>query len=205
METGPHDLRTSTRGDRECFDDRGSFDEIAQRHRATLHHLARRLAPIGVEPEDIVQESLIRAYRAFHQFRGDCSLQSWLYRITLNVIHSQRTRRAADPLARLAAVGSDDTSAIEAIPSHEDPERAFVVRRAVAQALAALPRPSREILVLRHLRGLEYAEIAAMTGAPLGTVESRLFRARRKLRPLLASLDVQHTLPGVHGSRDSSR
>jgi RNA polymerase sigma-70 factor, ECF subfamily len=200
MEIGTHDPRPSTRGDRECFDD------IAQRHRATLHHLARRLAPIGIEPDDIVQESLIRAFRAFPQFRGDCSLQSWLYRITLNVIHSQRTRRAADPLARVAAAGADeDASPIDAIPSHEDLEHLFVVRRAVAQALAALPRPSREILVLRHLRGLEYAEIAAVTGAPLGTVESRLFRARRKLRPLLASLEAHERLPGVHGSRDSSR
>ena len=182
MDTHTLDVRTQTA----C--DHHEFDNLVRRHRAAIHRLARRLAPAGIEPEDVVQETFIRAFRGLPHFRGECGAFSWLYRIALNVLRSQRSKHSVDPLANTSAQDEGAPPYLDTIASVEDLEGRLVLRRTVAQALAALPDTSRQVIVLRHLRGLDYAEIAAAMGAPLGTIESRLFRARRKLRPLLEPL-----------------
>ena len=194
MDTHTPDARTQTA----C--DHHEFDNLVRRHRPAIHRLARRLAPTGMEPEDLVQETFIRAFRGFPHFRGDCGAFSWLYRIALNVIRSQRSKHCVDPLANTPALDDIDAPCLDTLPSVDDVEGRFVLRRSVAQALAALPDTSRQVIILRHLRGLEYTEIAATMGAPLGTIESRLFRARRKLRPLLEPLPAD---PSLHVNDNS--
>jgi RNA polymerase sigma-70 factor, ECF subfamily len=183
MDIGPDDSVSPCRHNQPCF------DELVERHGPGIQRLARRLAPPGIDPDDVAQETLLRAYRGLHTFRGDCSIRTWLYRIAVNVAQSQRDRSLRDPLAwsRYVSTHEDSQSGVGLVADN-DVERSIVLRRTIGQALAALPLAARQVIVLRHFDELAYEEIAALTGTPLGTIESRLFRARRKLRPLLEPL-----------------
>lgn len=141
------------------------------------------------ESEDLAQEAFVRAFRGIARFRGDSTFGTWIHRIAVNVIKShllQRSRRsAAAPLQEHDGAGE---SRLEGHASGEDLETAVVRRQAIDMALAELPVEQRLLVVLRDVQGLEYHEIATLTGLPIGTVESRIFRARQRLRPMLEAL-----------------
>jgi RNA polymerase sigma-70 factor (ECF subfamily) len=169
--------------------DRDAFDELVRRYQGQIVNLARAMTASDLDVDDMAQEAFVRAWRSLKGFRGDSAFRTWLYGIAMNVIRTHRGRRSkllgrfwspsadehGDPLERFA---SEDAGA----------EQSVVLRDGIDQALRALPEELREALVLRDVQGLEYREIADALDVPIGTVESRIFRARQRLRPLLAHL-----------------
>jgi RNA polymerase sigma-70 factor (ECF subfamily) len=156
------------------------FEQEALPHLDTLYRVALRLTGEAAAAEDLVQETMLRALRAWRSFQPGTNARAWLVTILRNqFINSWRTRRRAP-----AAVAFD---AIPELPDVGDPDpegRFFrdLVDEEVLAAVDALPDDFREVLVLSDMEELPYAEIAVALGVPVGTVKSRLFRARRMLQ-----------------------
>ena len=160
------------------------FEESVLPHLDAAYNLARWLAQNDGDAEDLVQEAFLRAFRFFDGFRGDSSSsRAWLLKIVRNTFYTWRAKQAHLPLG-----GLDD--AIEELECEGcDPEiiaLAGADRQLLQQALEDLPAEFREVMVLRELEGLSYKEIAMISGVPLGTVMSRLARARKRLQVSLA-------------------
>ncbi len=153
-----------------------------------MYQLVRILTAGDGDSEDLVQETFVRAFRGIGRFRGDSTFRTWLHRIAVNVIRSHATRRGRRLEMQLPEGDDDGEPALARLPSAEDLEDATVRRQMIDRALASLPEGMRLLVTLRDVQGLDYREIAAITGLPMGTVESRIFRGRRRLRPLLAPL-----------------
>lgn len=179
--------------------DARAFDLLVLKYRRRIERLIARMVRDAALVEDLAQETFIRAYRALHQFRGDAQFYTWLYRIAVNTSKKALLGMKNDPLAAgmaLAGAGDnedDETFLMAPEPMAEDtPETVLAAReiaRAVQDALDALPDDLRQALVLREMDGLSYEEIAAAMNSPVGTVRSRIFRAREavsaKVRPML--------------------
>jgi RNA polymerase sigma-70 factor (ECF subfamily) len=146
---------------------------------------------------DIAQETFIRAYRALPQFRGDSAFYTWLYRIAVNTAKKQLMELKRDVLvtesARASQDEDDDTRAVENEPSDSGTPEALLASKQIAAAVnfavEGLSEELRQAITLREIEGLSYEEIAALMNCPIGTVRSRIFRAREaiaaRLRPLL--------------------
>jgi RNA polymerase sigma factor (sigma-70 family) len=151
------------------------FRTVVLPHLDSAYGFARWLTRDPVAAQDLAQESLLRALRYFHAFRGE-EARPWLLRIVRNTWTDSVSAKGADPVSLEAA----DERASDA----PDPEQSALVgdrRRHVAAALAALPVDVREVLVLREIEDLSYKQIAGVLDLPIGTVMSRLARAREKL------------------------
>lgn len=162
--------------------DADAFEALVRRYEQRIVSLAGTLVGPG-EAEDLAQEVFVRVYRALPTFRGESAFRTWLYRIAMNVGRSYRShwwKRA--PV--WGDSGADETSAFDPEDS-ADFETTWLTRDAIERALEGLPEDLRVAVVLRDLHGLEYREISDTTGVPIGTVESRIFRARRRLRRAL--------------------
>lgn len=179
--------------------DARAFNLLVLKYRRRIERLIARMVRDSALVEDLAQETFIRAYRALHQFRGDAQFYTWLYRIAVNTSKKALLGLKNDPLAAgmaLAGAGDnedDETFLTAQEPMAEDtPETLLAAREiasAVQDALEALPEDLRQALVLREMDGLSYEEIAAAMNSPVGTVRSRIFRAREavsaKVRPML--------------------
>ena len=167
--------------------DSGAFEALVLRYQARIVNYASAMVRDAGAAEDVAQETFVRAWRGLGRFRGESSFRTWLYRIATNVARTHLDRRGRQ--ARIADRSLDDEAEpLQAgdVPSPApDPETSLVAREAIDRALAELPDELRLALVLRDVEGLDYQEIAGVTGAPIGTVESRIFRARRRMRTLL--------------------
>lgn len=170
--------------------DREAFDELVRKYQAPIVGLARSLTAGSADAEDIAQEVFVRAWRSLSGFRGDSAFRTWLHRIALNVVHSHHSR--ASRLRRFFQAPAPDQppelDAPEAAADPSDLEGNILLRDAIDKALAAIPQELRVAVVLRDVQGLDYREIADLLRVPLGTVESRIFRGRQRLRPLLEPL-----------------
>lgn len=152
-----------------------AYELLVQRHSAMAFRVALRLCGNHHDAQDIAQESLIAAWQNLSQFRADSSFSTWLYRIvTRRALNKVSRGRAADSLDLLAGIADPGTEPAD------QAERNLAVD-AVTDALAALPFPQRAVIVLHHLEGLSYAEVAAVTRSTVPAVRSHLFRARRTL------------------------
>ena len=167
--------------------DTDAFGELVRRYQSRIVNLARALAN-DADAEDLAQDAFIRAYRGIGRFRGDSTFKTWLYRIAINVIHSHMDHRRR--WSRIWGRSLDDGLADvqHAGFSQAGFDEALVARDAIDRALAKLSPDLRVAVALRDLQGLEYREIADTLGIPIGTVESRIFRGRQVLKPLLAPL-----------------
>ena len=163
-------------------DKRRRFEALAMPHLDAAVNLARWLTRGGAEADDIVQDAMLRAFRSFDGFRGD-AVRPWLLAIVRNCHRSaleQKKRHAETPL------GDNDDSKIAA--DDPTPEASAIQTgdgRRLDNAIAALPEEFREVVILRELEEMSYRDIAATTGAPIGTVMSRLARGRALLREIL--------------------
>jgi RNA polymerase sigma-70 factor (ECF subfamily) len=149
--------------------------------------------------QDIAQETFIRAYRAIPQFRGESAFYTWLYRIAVNTAKKALVELKRDPLISEAAFSnsddSDETSRVEnELSDRETPEAVMATKEIAATvnaAIDALSEDLRQAITLREIEGLSYEEIAEVMNCPIGTVRSRIFRAREaiaeRLRPLLGT------------------
>jgi RNA polymerase sigma-70 factor (ECF subfamily) len=164
-------------------DKRSRFETLVLPHHDAAHRLARWLCRSPSEADDIVQEAFMRAYRAFETLRSP-DARPWLLAIVRNCHLSaltERRRRACEPLTEEHEA---QPAAVAAAPL-PDPESASIERderRTLARLIAALPEEQREVLLLRELEDMSYREIAAVTAVPIGTVMSRLARARAALK-----------------------
>ncbi|MHB8534791.1 MAG: sigma-70 family RNA polymerase sigma factor [Sulfuricaulis sp.] len=163
------------------------FEELALPHLDAAYNLARWLTRNDHDANDVVQEAYMRAFRFFGGFHGD-NARSWLLAIVRNTCYTwlQQNRgwHANTSLDELLDAGTADAVLASVEPSEEGPERHLLReddRALVNRALEQLPEEFREVLVLKELEDLSYREIAAVTGVPLGTVMSRLSRARKLL------------------------
>jgi RNA polymerase sigma-70 factor, ECF subfamily len=169
--------------------DLAAFEMLVSRHQRLVTRQVRSIVGSRcLDADDITQEVFVRAYRFLGQFRGDSSFASWLYRVTVNVTRSHHLRRLRQQRVWGDSGEGTDASVIESCRHTADLERDYARRDLIGKALATLPEGLRRSVVLRDVHGLDYQEIAAITGVPLGTVESRLFRARQRLRPILKPL-----------------
>jgi len=170
---------------------REAFDELVRRHQVSIVSLARALTSGSADAEDLAQEVFLRVWRSLRGFRGDSTFRTWLHRVAVNVIHSHHGR--VSRLRRLfqAAPAEPAEDPIESAADPTDVESDVVMRDAIDKALATLPDELRVAVTLRDVQGLDYKEIASVLDVPIGTVESRIFRGRQRLKPMLEPLRVR--------------
>jgi RNA polymerase sigma-70 factor (ECF subfamily) len=169
--------------------DRNGFVEEAMPWLDAVYRFALRLTAGNVaEAEDLTQDTFVRAYRSWHTFERGTSARSWLFTIARNAFLRSREQSARRPELNESEidvdVGSINAGNVFDELGVADPERDFFasfIDEEVMRAVEQLPPDFREVVVLSDIEGLNYAEIAAVIGAPIGTVKSRLFRGRRQL------------------------
>jgi RNA polymerase sigma-70 factor (ECF subfamily) len=169
---------------------RRRFESEALPHADALFRTALRFAPTRSDAEDLVQETFLKAYRAFDRFEPGTNCKAWLFKILTNTginEHHRRRRRPAEvEFEAIEAIAAAPTDAAVPLPAGGDwTVYAPGFDDDLTAAMAALPEPFRVVLVLSVLEGFSYKEIAAIVGVPIGTVMSRLFRARRMLQAAL--------------------
>lgn len=158
-----------------------NFERIAMPHSRSLLRVAQRLSSNAAEAEDLVQETLLLAWRNFHQFRNDNNVRAWLFRILLNSFYARgRRQQAAPSTVSMSAIGTAwPKSAIAVAPFADNAE--------IAQALDALQVEHKTVLLLGIVEGFTCREMAGILSVPIGTVMSRLSRARDALRAQLTT------------------
>ena len=172
-----------------------AFEAAVLPHARAAFALAHWLTRDAHDAEDVVQEAWLRAFKYFDRFAGG-EARSWFLTIVRNAFHRWRERqvRAASLHADASLDPGDGEEAAAAASTADDPAQALLrasEREAVNRAIGELPLDYREVLVLRELEGLSYREIAAIVAIPIGTVMSRLARARERLRDRLAAADPE--------------
>ena len=164
------------------------FEKLVTAYEKNVYNIALRMVGDPDDAADMTQETFIKAYRALSGFRGDSKFSSWLYRIASNVCLDFLRSRSRHPQVSLSTVDEDDRATFELPDMRQNPEEQLMKKlgmEAVHRGLEQLPEQQRQILVLRELGGLSYAELAQTLGLEEGTVKSRIFRARKRLCALL--------------------
>jgi RNA polymerase sigma-70 factor (ECF subfamily) len=172
--------------------DRRAFDQLVLRYQHKVLKLVMRYMRNHAEAEDIAQEAFLKAYRAIHSFRGDSAFYTWIYRIAINTAKNALVAAKRRPLDYdLDLQDPEQNERNGRLRDEATPESLLLteeIRETVDAAIGALPEDLRRAVVLREYEGLSYEEIAAVMGCPVGTVRSRIFRAReaidRQLRPV---------------------
>lgn len=172
--------------------DRGAFDLLVMKYRRRLMRLLKRVVRDPFETEDVVQETFIKAYRALPYFRGDAAFYTWLYRIAVNTARNYMGSLAHRVTATAAQFREQAHVLDDQLRDNNTPESVLASKQialTVSAAVDALPQELRVTIVLREMEGLSYEDIAEMMECPVGTVRSRIFRAREviaeQLEPLI--------------------
>ncbi len=174
--------------------DKRAFDLLVVKYQRKLGRLLSRFIRDSSEVEDVTQEAFIKAYRALPNFRGDSAFYTWLYRIGINTAknHLVAMGRRAPTSTEMDAEEAESLESGDQLRDLNTPENQMMSRQVgdtVNQTLQELPEELRTALTLREIEGLSYEEIATAMQCPVGTVRSRIFRAREavaaKLKPLL--------------------
>jgi RNA polymerase sigma-70 factor (ECF subfamily) len=171
-----------------------AFDELVRVFQGPIYNLAYRMVNDREDAKDLTQEVFVKMYRSIGKFRGDSKFSTWLYAIAANTCRSglRRTGR----IARFETVRLDDTGpdgeqsgGIDPVDGTDSPGERLErdeVRQQVGEAVAALPEDFRAIIIMRDMQGLSYEDVAEALQCSMGTVKSRLFRAREKLKEILS-------------------
>lgn len=180
--------------DRVRAGDKQAFDLLVAKYQRRLMRLLSRIVHDPAEAEDVVQDTFIKAYRALRHFRGDSAFYTWLYRIGINTAKNflatqgRRTPTSTEADAEQAE-GFNDGEQLRDINTPESMLASKQIAQTVNAAMDALPVDLRTAIALREIEGLSYEEISDIMACPIGTVRSRIFRAREviaeKLKPLL--------------------
>jgi RNA polymerase sigma-70 factor (ECF subfamily) len=179
--------------------DTAAFEMLVVKYQRRIERLISRMVRDVDLVQDIAQESFIRAYRALPQFRGESAFYTWLYRIAVNTAKKALVDKKRDPLVLESALvstddGEEPSRTENELSDGETPEAVLASKEIAATvnaAIDALSEELRQAIVLREIEGLSYEEIADVMNCPIGTVRSRIFRAREaiatRLRPLLGT------------------
>ena len=177
--------------------DQRAYELLVIKYQRRIERLIGRMVRDTDLVQDIAQETFIRAYRALHQFRGEAQFYTWLYRIAVNTAKKALMDLKRSPIVYEGALRSnedeDETFRAGHEPINEETPETVLAAREIAQAvnaaMEALPEDLRQAVTLREIEGLSYEEIAVAMACPIGTVRSRIFRAREaisaRVRPLL--------------------
>jgi RNA polymerase sigma-70 factor (ECF subfamily) len=173
--------------------EKGAYDALVVRYQSRIINLISRFVRNPSDAQDVAQEAFIKAYRALTSFRGDSAFYTWLYRIAVNTAKNHlavQSRRPVDNEQDYSEIEQFDAD--PALKDLDTPEHLLLteeIQKTVIAAIEALPPDLRTAITLRELEGLSYEEIAAVMECPIGTVRSRIFRAREAidtdLKPLL--------------------
>jgi len=186
--------------DRVKAGDQQAFALLVSKYQRKVIRLIARLVRDPVEVEDVAQEAFLKAYRALPQFRGESAFYTWLYRIAVNTAKNHLVAQGRRPIPMSSFQDDDDDgepfAADEAIADIQTPDAVLLSRQiaeTVNRAIEALPAELRTAVTLREIEGLSYEEIAEAMNCPIGTVRSRIFRAREaiaeQIRPLIDAPD----------------
>ena len=174
--------------------DKQAFDLLVLKYQRKIMRLLSRMIRDPAEIEDVAQESFIKAYRALPQFRGDSAFYTWLYRIAINTARNwlaQNNRRPNTSSSYESEEGEtfDETDNLTDSSNPESEMASRQIAETVNKAMNDLPEELRNAIVMREIDGMSYEDIAQSMNCPIGTVRSRIFRAREaiatRLRPLL--------------------
>lgn len=174
--------------------EKAAFELLVAKYQRKLIRLLSRFIRDPTEVEDVAQEAFIKAYRALPSFRGDSAFYTWLYRIGINTAKNYLVAlgRRAPTVTETESPDGEGSEESGQVPDYNTPENELMSRQiaeTVNLAVDALPEELRTAITLREIEGLSYEEIASMMNCPIGTVRSRIFRAREaiaeKLRPQL--------------------
>ncbi len=169
--------------------DTNSFDVLVEEHYTRVYNTALRMLSDPDRAADATQAAFVRAFRSLESFRGDSSFSTWLYRITANVCLDELRNRPQEPVSLTFVSGEDEELQERSIPDNRTEPAARVARderqRVVHQAIQQLSAEYRVVLVLYDLDGCSYKDTAQILGIPVGTVKSRLNRARSALKEVL--------------------
>jgi RNA polymerase sigma-70 factor (ECF subfamily) len=174
--------------------DKVAFEMLFTKYQRRVSRLVSRFVRSEAEVEDIVQESFIKAYRALASFRGDSAFYTWLYRIAVNTAKNHLVSASKRPISLSQFEKNDDDDFQEDIFMSDaaTPESELITKQiaeTVNKSMNELPADLREAIMLREIEGMSYEDIADAMGCPIGTVRSRIFRAREaiseKIKPML--------------------
>jgi RNA polymerase sigma-70 factor (ECF subfamily) len=195
----PSELTDLQLVERTVAGDQRAFELLVLKYQRRIQRLIGRMVRDVDLVEDIAQETFLRAYRALHQFRGEAQFYTWLYRIAVNTAKKSLGDLRRDPVISEGALrpsdDEDETYATQNEPTtSETPYTVLAAKEiaaAVNAAVDALPEDLRQAVTLREIEGMSYEEIAELMNCPIGTVRSRIFRAREaisaRVRPMLES------------------
>lgn len=178
--------------------DKQAYGLLVEKYRRKLTRLLSRMVRDPDEIEDIAQEAFIKAYKALPQFRGDAAFYTWLYRIAVNTAKNYLAAKGRGMQTVSDQAINDDDEPDERLMAQDisTPESELLSKQvayAVNEAVEALPEELRQAITLREIEGMSYEEIAEAMACPIGTVRSRIFRAREaiaaKLRPILGTTE----------------
>jgi RNA polymerase sigma-70 factor, ECF subfamily len=167
-------IKLSREGDQEAF------GRLVERYQKKVLAVAYGLIHDPDEAQDLTQETFIRAYHALENYRGTARFYTWLYRITVNLCMDRFRRRALERAHAVTEEGIEKNS-----PAPDDVAIQRESNLAIRQAILSLPQDQRAVIILREIEGLSYKEIAQTMDVSIGTVMSRLYYARRRLREIL--------------------
>lgn len=179
--------------------DQAAFDMLFARYQVKILNLISRYVRDSEEVQDVAQEAFIKAYRALPRFRGDSAFYTWLYRIAINTAKNHLVARSRRPPSMDVDIqDADYRDDADMLRDTEDPESALSrdqLQETIHKALADLPDDLRSALTLREFDGLSYEQIAQVLDCPVGTVRSRIFRAREfvdeRMQPMLLGTDSE--------------
>lgn len=175
--------------------DKRAFELLVVKYQRRVERLLSRLVRDPSEIHDVAQEVFIRAYRALPSFRAESAFYTWLYRIAINTAKNYLATQSRRPQFALDQGDEESLDVSAYVPDYHTPETELSNRQIVStvnEVVESLPEELREAITLREMEGLSYEDIASIMNCPIGTVRSRIFRAREaiaaKLRPLLAQV-----------------
>lgn len=164
--------------------DANAFEELVLKYEKTVYNLALRMVGDRDDASDMTQETFIKAYGSLSSFRGDSKFSVWIYRITTNVCLDFLRSKSRKQQVSLTVSYDDEDAQLDIPDPKADPEQQLMQKmsmQSVEEGLKTLPDKQRQILVMRELGGMSYAEIGAALSLEEGTVKSRIFRARKRL------------------------
>ncbi len=170
--------------------DSRAFDLLVLKYQGRVAQLVSRYVNNAAEVEDVTQEAFIKAYRALPKFRGDSAFYTWLYRIAANAAKNHLVALSRRPTTDLALDDSESYEVPGRLKDNESPDEVIMGQQlevVISQAIDALPLELKAALTLREFEGLSYDEIAEVLECPIGTVRSRIFRAREAIDQRVAS------------------